>query len=120
MISLLLAALLTICPNGARDNCVHDGDSFWLQGDRIRIADIDTPELNGPCQAERELAIRSRNRLLVLLNEGTFELRPFPGRDRDRYDRLLRIVVRDGRSVGDMLVSENLARTWSGRREPWC
>jgi endonuclease YncB( thermonuclease family) len=28
--------------------------------------------------------------------------------------------LRDGRSLGDQLVSEGLARTWSGRREPWC
>ena len=26
----------------------------------------------------------------------------------------------DGRSLGDILVSEGLARTGAGRREPWC
>jgi endonuclease YncB( thermonuclease family) len=30
------------------------------------------------------------------------------------------VLVRDGRSLGDILVSEGLARTWSGRRQPWC
>ena len=25
-----------------------------------------------------------------------------------------------GEKVGDQLVSEGLARTWTGRREPWC
>ncbi len=118
--SLFLATLLILCPAGPRDNCVHDGDSFWLGGERIRIADIDTPELNGECEAERQLAIRARDRLLVLLNAGSFELRSIPGRDRDRYGRLLRIVIRDGQSLGDQLVAEGLARTWTGRREPWC
>ena len=36
---------------------------------------------------------------------------PF-GRDEDRYGRKLRVVVRNGRSLGDQLVSEGLARTW--------
>ena len=30
------------------------------------------------------------------------------------------IVTRDGHSIGDQMVAEGLARTWSGRREPWC
>jgi micrococcal nuclease len=42
------------------------------------------------------------------------------GRDEDRYGRKLRVVVRDGRSIGDMLVAEGLARAWTGRREPRC
>ena len=55
-----------------------------------------------------------------LLNAGPFELKPIPRRDQDRYGRDLRVVVRNGRSLGDQLVSEGLARTWTGRREPWC
>jgi endonuclease YncB( thermonuclease family) len=110
---------LTLCPAGARDNCVHDGDTFWLAGEKIRILDIDTPELNGQCASEQLLAIRARDRLLELLNAGPFELVE-QGRHRDRNGRLLRIVVRHGRSIGDRLVAEGLARTWSGRREPWC
>ena len=31
-----------------------------------------------------------------------------------------RVVTRDGRSLGDRLVAEGLARTWTGRRQPWC
>ena len=118
--TLLLSALLIICPSGTRDNCVHDGDSFWLAGERIRIADIDTPEINGHCASERAKALEARNRLLALLNESPFELQPFPGRNEDRYGRLLRVVTRGGKSIGDRLVAEGLARTWSGRREPWC
>lgn len=29
------------------------------------------------------------------------------------------VFMRDGRSIGDILVSEGLARTWTGR-QPWC
>lgn len=98
---------------------VIDGDTFDHGGERIRIADIDTPELSSDCGAEARLARKARGRLQTLLAAGPFELRRL-GRDQDRYGRKLRIVLLNGRSVGDMLVAEGLARTWSGRREPWC
>jgi endonuclease YncB( thermonuclease family) len=98
---------------------VIDGDTFRLGGEKIRIADIDTPETAGRCPEESALAARATERLAVLLAQGPFELRPI-GRDEDRYGRKLRIVTRGGRSIGDQLVAEGLARTWTGRREPWC
>ena len=117
MLSLLAAAGLAICALGPRDNCVVDGDTFWVEGMKVRIADIDAPELNGRCDYERRLALESRDRLLALLNAGPFQLRP---QGEDRYGRTLAVVTRGGRSIGDVLVSEGLARTWTGRRQPWC
>lgn len=100
---------------------VIDGDTFDHDGTRIRIADIDTPETDGRCAYETDLATRATRRLEALLAAGPFELHQAPdGRDEDRYGRKLRIVTRGGRSIGDMLVAEGLARTWTGRREPWC
>ena len=98
---------------------VIDGDTFVYGEERIRIADIDTPELRGRCPEEKRLARQATQRLDALLAAGPFELHRV-GRDRDRYGRQLRVVTRNGRSLGDVLVSEGLARTWSGRREPWC
>jgi micrococcal nuclease len=100
---------------------VIDGDTFDYAGTRIRIADIDTPEVHGRCPYETALAARATARTRQLLAAGAFELQPLPsGRDEDRYGRKLRIVTRGGRSLGDALVAEGLARTWTGRREPWC
>lgn len=31
---------------GERLTCVVDGDTFWLEGRKIRVADIDTPEVS--------------------------------------------------------------------------
>ena len=64
--------------------------------------------------------MKATHRLRDLLNAGPFDLQPIPGRDLDGYGRELRVVVRNGHSLGDQLVSEGLARTWSGRREPSC
>ena len=98
---------------------IKDGDTFTCRsGEIVRLADIDTPEVRTRCYAERILAIRARNRLAELLR------RPFTlersGRNRDRNGRLLRVVVQNGQSIGNQLVSEGLARTWTGRRLPWC
>ena len=104
-----------------RRTCVVDGDTFWLEGEKIRIADIDTPEISEPkCDSEYQLGMKATYRLRDLLNEGAFEVRPIGNRDEDRFGRKLRVIVRHGLSLGDQLVSEGLARTWTGRREPWC
>ena len=114
---LLAAAALAVCSPGPRANCVHDGDTLWIEGEKIRISDIDTPELNGKCATEQKLALRARSRLIELLNAGPFSISRSGS---DRYGRTLAVLHRSGRSIGQQLVSEGLARTWSGRREPWC
>src|SRR3546814_5186440 len=54
-----------------RRTCVVDGDTFWLEGEKIRIADIDTPEISEPkCDAEYQLGMKATHRLRDLLNEG--------------------------------------------------
>jgi endonuclease YncB( thermonuclease family) len=99
---------------------VVDGDTFWDEGVDIRIADIDAPETHPPrCQAEADLGRRATLRMQELLNAGPFTLKPID-RDQDQYGRKLRIVMRDGRSLGMQLVDEGLARRWTGSRKPWC
>lgn len=109
-----------ICGSSERINCVVDGDTFWLDGAKIRISDIDTPEIHPPrCADEERLGLAAQSRLQALLNAGPFELTS-SARDVDQYGRKLRIIMRKGRSIGGMLVSEHLARIWIGHREPWC
>jgi endonuclease YncB( thermonuclease family) len=109
-----------VCSSFRTDDCVIDGDTFRYEGQRIRIMDIDAPETRPPrCDFEADLGERATNRLRELLNEGPFLLKS-TARDEDRYGRKLRVVTRDGRSLGGMLVAEGLAREWTGRRMPWC
>jgi endonuclease YncB( thermonuclease family) len=111
----------TLCHTGGGTNCVVDGDTIWLNGTKIRVADIDAPETHPPrCEREADLGNQATQRLLQLVNEGGFSAEAFGGRDEDRYGRKLRVLVRGGRSLGDQLVSEGLARTWDGARRPWC
>jgi endonuclease YncB( thermonuclease family) len=109
------------CANGHRISCVIDGDTLWIDGTKVRVADINAPEISEPkCALEFALGNRATERLIELVNQGPFELQAWPGRGTDRYGRALRVLVRNGDSLGDILVSEGLARTWTGRREPWC
>lgn len=110
-----------ICSSGARVDCIVDGDTFWIGGEKVRIADIDTPEISSPrCSAKLRRGEEAKRRLHALLNGGPIELRRSGFRDRDRYGRLLRTVWRDGRSVGDVLVDEGLAHRWAGFKRSWC
>lgn len=112
---------LQLCEDSRRFNCVVDGDTLWLNGNKIRVADIDTPEVSNPqCDYEYNLGMRATYRFRDLLNEGPFSVEGIGDRDTDRFGRQLRVITRNGQSIGDMLVSEGLARTWTGRREPWC
>jgi micrococcal nuclease len=119
-LALLAAATFTLCSNAPRINCVVDGDTFWLRGEKVRMADINAPETHAAgCPAEAELGQRATFRLMTLLNAGPFEL-AVAGRATDRYGRALRVVTRGGRSLGAQLVSEGLAEPWRGRRSDWC
>jgi endonuclease YncB( thermonuclease family) len=118
--SAVLTQSFAVCAGGVRIDCVVDGDTFWLAGTRIRIADINTPEVGSPgCAAEAALGSRATARLRDLLSAGPFELVRID-RDEDVYGRKLRIVTRDGRSIGDALVAEGLAHYWRGYQENWC
>jgi endonuclease YncB( thermonuclease family) len=118
------AARFALCSGPHRVTCVVDGDTFWYRGAKIRIADINAPEVSEPkCAREAELGSRATGRLLAMLNAGPFTLAPNGDgtrRDRDRYGRLLRTVTRNGDSVGGELVREGLAERWKGRRGNWC
>ena len=62
---------------------------------------------------------RATERLAELLNAGPFTLSTID-RDDDQYGRKLRIVSRDGQSLGQRLVAEGLAHEWQGYRRGWC
>ena len=81
---LTLAATFALCAEGPRTTCVVDGDTFWLNGEKVRILDINAPETQGAaCAAEAALGERAKRRLVQLLNSGPVPL-DSAGRDRDR------------------------------------
>ncbi len=111
----------TLCAYARAPNCVIDGDTIRYDGIKIRLEDIDAPEVFSPkCASELARGGRATRRLLELINAGPFELLRAGDRDEDRYGRKLRTLERAGRSLGAILVAEGLARPWDGARRSWC
>lgn len=138
--ALALAAMLASAPTAAAEILagpvsaivldVIDGDTITVQAriwlgqaieTRVRLAGIDTPELRGDCEAERELAARARNRLAEKLSDGQVILADI------RYGTYAgRVVARISTAgtpdIAGSLIAAGLARPYSGRgpRPDWC
>ena len=112
---MLTALAIAVCPAPPteRVTCVHDGDTIIIERERMRIVGIDAPELKGGCDAESALAIRSRDRLVEILNERRVSIK------RIGYDRFGRTLV-EMPEASRKLVDEGLAQVWRGRRAVWC
>ncbi|TIX89581.1 hypothetical protein [Rhizobium sp. P44RR-XXIV] len=109
-----------LCGGGSGTNCVVDGNTFWQDGVRIQLADVDVPDVGAArCPSERQKAVAAKLRLQAILNDGTFVLSG-SNRGDDQNGGKLRIAMRAGRSIGDQLVSEGLARRWNGQAPSWC
>ncbi|MBL8808111.1 MAG: thermonuclease family protein [Rhodospirillales bacterium] len=129
LVALVLAALGAFAvasgPSetfAARACSAVDGDTIRCGSERIRISNIDTPELgsHARCAAEAELAERAKRFTADRLAAGPVEIARDTARPRDRYGRTLATVRVQGSDLGEALVAAGLARRWDGRRHPWC
>ncbi|EYR78502.1 MULTISPECIES: thermonuclease family protein [Rhizobiaceae] len=101
---------------------VWDGDNFILRDERcgrekIRIENIDAPEIDGRCAAERVAAAKAKNELARLLAGHRIKV---VRSKLDRYGRQLALVVSDAGDVGERLVEQDLVRRWDSWRASWC
>lgn len=109
---------------------IFDGDTFAayvnLEDDinisvRVRLMNVDAPEIHGACDYEIRAALRAKERLAELIPVGSVvELSKIKD---DKYLGRIDAYVKtaDGRDVGAVLISEKLGRPYSGgRRAGWC
>lgn len=109
---------------------IIDGDTFaarvMLADDtkitvRVRLINVDTPEIHGECESEIRAAFAAKARLSELLPVGSVaELRDIKD---DKYLGRIdaRVLTAGGRDVGNVLIHEKLGRPYSGgRRDGWC
>jgi micrococcal nuclease len=111
------ARQMPVCGTARRVNCIVDGDTFWLEGVKYRIANIDTPELRGKCSAEQNTAKRARQRLAEIINDRPVEVRVTGV---DPYGRTLVYLSDATGDIGDRMVGEGLAEVWGGDFIDWC
>ena len=120
---------LTIELREYRDRVCYDGDTCYisisslpksLHKMSIRVLGIDTPEIRGKCEKEKELALKAR----VFANETFRAARVIKFLDLkwDKYGgRILSNVYLDGHLYADMIINEGLARPYDGgKKDGWC
>ena len=109
---------------------VYDGDTFSAIAHvdkntdanvRVRLINVDTPEMNGKCESEIAKANAARERLIKLMPRGTVvELKNIKD---DKYIGRIdaNVILPDGRDVGNVLIREKFGRAYSGgKRKSWC
>lgn len=109
---------------------IFDGDTFAADvildedikvATRIRLINVDTPEIHGECDYEVDMANKAKERLTELLPIGSVvELKEIKD---DKYLGRIdaRVFTADNEDVGEILIKEKLGRRYSGgKRLPWC
>ena len=108
---------------------VYDGDTFRVNIDSlppivgknipIRLEGVDTPEIQGKCQYEKDLALEARDFVRSkLANAKEIKLNKL---QRGKYFRLVADVMVDGVSLGQELLENELAYKYSGgKKSSWC
>ena len=113
-----LAASFPICKGGHRVTCVVDGDTFWLNGEKVRVDGYDSPEMGQPkCSGPAPGAVEARSALTRLLNTGIVEL---DRRGTDRYGRTLARVLVDGQDITKEMIGAGHGRRYKPGQQDWC
>jgi len=112
-----------------RGNVCYDGDTCYLLVPQlpeklrkmsVRIKGIDTPEIKGECDKEKELALKARDFAnKVFRSAKDIE---FKDLEWDKYGgRLLSNVYLDGHLYSKLIMIQKLARPYDGgTKKGWC
>jgi micrococcal nuclease len=116
-------AVASLFPAGATLANAHvvDGDTLdnRATGERLLVANADTPQVGAKCVAENKLALRARSaaRRLVYGARKVLVRRVSGG---DPSGRTFALVTVDGRDLGEALIQSGYARPRREAPAPWC
>jgi endonuclease YncB( thermonuclease family) len=103
------------CHTAGGPDCVLDGNSFYLAGERIDVAGITVPDIRGAaCPAERTRGIEAAVTLGELLNRGVVTRAADSGAGTERQ------VQVDGRDVAALMIAAGVARETTAANRGWC
>ena len=111
------AARFRQCYNGGI-NCVLDGDTIYVDRQKVEIAGIEAPQIqDAGCGDEKTRGIDAAVRLAELLNSGKVSVsEPF----RDGYGRTVQNVEVNGKDVGKAMLASHLVRDYIGKKRNYC
>jgi micrococcal nuclease len=99
-------------------NCVLDGDTIYVRGEKVDIAGVQAPAIEAArCPDERSRGIDAAVRLADLLNRGKISVGPA---FRDPFGRAVRKVQVDGEDVGRTMIAAGLAHEYDATSPGWC
>ncbi|NTF32347.1 nuclease [Rhizobium skierniewicense] len=100
------------CGRSGLNNCVADGNTFWMKGVKMKLSGIDVPNTDqARCLEERQKGFTAKVRLRDMLNAGGFQVASAGGAS---------TLSRSGVSFADQLVREGLARRAGAASQSWC
>ncbi len=121
------AAEVTPGPVDARVVHVIDGDTMTVDAEpwpgltartKIRVDGVDTPEIEGKCRAEIDLAVRARDFVRSTVGATVQLTNIRPGK---YVGRIIADVWVNEQKLSDLLIAEKLGRPYhGGRRRGWC
>lgn len=107
---------------------VIDGDTIvvnaqiWLKQEvetLVRLKGVDAPELRGKCEKEKDLAIKAKEFVENIVQDGVV----LQDISFDKYaGRIIaNVILNNGSNLAEILLKNNLARPYQGeRRQSWC
>ena len=112
-----------------RGNVCYDGDTCYVSAPAlpgklskmsVRVLGIDTPEIKGKCEKEKELALIGRQTANQLFRAA--DKIEFKDLKWDKYGgRVLSNVYLDGKLYSNILIEKGLARPYDGgAKKGWC
>lgn len=114
---IVISDSFTSCDDPAGMACTLSSGSYAYRGRSYHLSDVSTPSLDDPrCPHEADLARQGRAALVSMMNGGAFETRP----DSADADPSARILLRDGVSIGQLLILKGYAKPWSNKPVDWC
>lgn len=105
------------CYNAQGPNCVLDGGTIYMGGERIEIAGMEAPGIaDAKCDAEHDRGVDAATQLALLLNSGPVSIGPT---FRDQDGRTVRRVEVSNRDIARKMINLDLAHE-PGSGLSWC
>lgn len=103
------------CGRSGLNNCVMDGNTFWMKGVKMKLAGIEVPQTDqARCMEERARGFSAKVRLRDMLNSGSFQVAA-GGQGAE-----VKAMSKSGISFADQLIKEGLARRAGSASPSWC
>jgi len=111
----------------ARVVSIYDGDTFTVDATpwpgvtirvSVRVDGVDTPEIRGKCQVEKDMAIEAREFVKETIGENVHLVNVRHGK---YAGRVVAKVLVNGQDLAALIIGAGLGRPYQGgAREGWC